>query len=139
MAVIEGSGALIALAARLKSGDDPDDEGPLAEASAEMEALNKGLFDYVKRSGKAVKGKVTITIGLKAFKEGDEVREEIEVDVKRTAIPTVKRKNTFWLDDSGAIETKPVRQVEMNFTPQVVQGGAGKGNEQPVKPATKAV
>lgn len=112
MAAISGSGALSALVKTLRRKGDPTDAGPFGEASAELGEVNKALRAYVDQTGKPAKGKVVLTLDLKASRlENDEIEVTISSGVKSTKPAAPARKTTLFLDKEGVAHTSP--QVEL--------------------------
>lgn len=134
MAAISGSNALNALVKTLRRKGDPLDAGPFGEASAELEEVNKALRAYVDQTGKPAKGRVILTLDLKASRlENDEVEVTIASSIKSTKPAAPARKTTLFLDKQGVAHTSP--QVELPLYDGLKGVDGGKDEEKGKKKA----
>ena len=134
MAAISGTGAVNALAKSLRRKGDPTDPGPFGDASAELEEVNRALRAYVDQTKKPAKGKVVITIDLKAsLMANDEVEVTALSTVKSTKPAAPARKTSLFLDKEGVAHTSP--QVELPLFDGLKGVDGGKDEEKGKKKA----
>lgn len=106
--------ALVRLNAIMRNGGDPDDQGMLADIGREVLRVYNECAEFTRRTGKACKGQVSVTLDMKAFKSETETEVDFAMQPIKTKSPpkTLPRKKRTFAGHDGEISTVPV-QVEM--------------------------
>ena len=82
--------------------------------------------EYVERTGKAYKGKVTVEFEIHASPDGKMVEVDLGMKPIVTKVPplTTQRKARFWRGEDGELSTTPVQKDQMVFPAlRPVEGG----------------